>query len=77
MIFFVVSCDDSFCTPAKMITKEEVKKLEDYVRANIKPVDDSYKGETYDIEGIKYPTDKVREARKKVLPELVKELECE
>ena len=77
IISFVVSCDDSFCISAVMITKEEVKKLEEYVQANIKPVDGSYRGETYDIDGVKYPTDKVEEARKKILPELVKEPECE
>ena len=79
MIFFIASCgsSSSSCIFTIVITEEEEKKLEDYVKANIKPVDSSYKGATYDIEGIKYPKDKVKEARKKVFPELDKEPECE
>ena len=79
MIFFVVSCGDSYsyCISGIAITEEEEKKIEDYVKANIKPVDNSYKGATYDIEGKKYPKDKVKEAYKKVFPESVKESECE
>ena len=76
MIFFVVSCGDSFCIDTVAITEEEEKKLDNYIKANIELVDNSYKGATYDIEGIKYPKDKVKEARKKVFPELAKS-ECE
>ena len=79
MIFFIASCGNSStsCIFAIIITEEEEKKIKDYVKANIKPVDNSYKGATYDIAGKKYPKDKVKEARKKLFPELDKEPECE
>ena len=74
---FVVSCNDynSVCINRIIITEEEIKKLNDYVKANITDVDDSYKGDTTTIEGKKYPTDEVEKARKKVLPEVAKKME--
>ena len=71
-MFFAVSCekDKMYCTSdIPKYKRSEVEKLNVYVKANIKPVDDSYQGETYDIEGKKYPIGKIREAPEKGFPE--------
>lgn len=80
VMFFVVSvvsCENkTLCTTDYPTYKRAaVENLNEYVKANIKSVDDSYQGEAYDIEGKKYPTDKIREAPKEGFPEGVRR-EC-
>ena len=89
ILFVTSSCyDTNVCTDGIIsLTKKEQKKLHEYIKANIKPVDESYLKENsinidgkviqagYFLDDKIYPVDEVRKAHEKLFPEKVKEAE--
>ena len=75
ILFSICSCVGSVtCVDGGIpLTEAEEKMFDEYVKKNIKPADDSYKGQTTVIEEVRYPGNKVDEAYQKLFPKKIAE----